>query len=131
MFRKSIFVLIFQSIIFPGLSLAQEMSLEALLERAYENNSLIQAQKAKFDAEDSLIASKATLDDPMVGISSLNRGNETTYGVISQKLRFPVKYYLQGKAQKSRALAEKAKLVSQKFEVRRKVIDAYYGIFAL
>jgi|TARA_B100000749_G_scaffold280077_2_gene274671 cobalt-zinc-cadmium efflux system outer membrane protein len=131
MFRKFIFVLILQSIISPSMSLAEEMSLESLLKRAYENNSLIQAQKAKFNAEDSLIAAKSTLDDPMVGISTLNRGNETTYGVISQRLRFPVKYYLQGKAQKSRALAEKAKLVSQSFEVRRKVIDAYYGIFAL
>ncbi|MCB0351025.1 MAG: TolC family protein [Bdellovibrionales bacterium] len=105
-------------------------SLSDLLERAYKNNSALNAQYAEFESEESLLADRATPEDPMIGISTLDRGNETQYGTISQKFRFPVKYYLQGKAQGSRAEALRARFIAKKYEVRMRIITLYYSIFS-
>ncbi|MEZ4871974.1 MAG: TolC family protein [Bdellovibrionales bacterium] len=102
-----------------------------LLQKAYENNSSIKSQMSIVQAEEALIAAKTTLDDPMVGFSTLDRGSETTYGVISQKIRFPIKYYYQNQAQKNKKLAEDTRLDIEKFKVRKNVIELYYGIFSL
>ena len=106
------------------------VSLEDILEKAYKNSASLNARKAAFEAESLLITSKATLDDPMIGLSTLDRGNETKYGMISQKIRFPVKYYLQAKAQGSRTEVMRAQVMLEKYEVRMKIIFLYYSIFS-
>tara|TARA_B100001248_G_scaffold227481_1_gene185943 strand:- start:10149 stop:11399 length:1251 start_codon:yes stop_codon:yes gene_type:complete len=117
---------------FCSVSQASDLiELNSLLNEAYKVNASIKTHKNRLDAAESLISSKYTLDDPMIGVSNLERGNDTTYGVISQKIRFPVKYYLQGKAQKSRSRAAKADFQNQRNEVRKAVTVLYYSLFSL
>lgn len=112
--------------------LAEEtVSLYSLLNKAYRANVSIKAFENKVEAEQSLVISKFTLDDPMIGVSTLNRGNETKYGTVSQKIRFPVKYYLQGQAQKSKVQAVKSDYINIKNEVRKSVASTYYSIFSI
>ena len=105
-------------------------SLSELIELAYKNNPGISATKHVAEAEESLITSKATLEDPMVGVSNLDRGMRTQYGTITQRVRFPIKYYLQAKAQSSRAGSFKSKFDMQKLETREQVATLYYAIYS-
>ncbi|MCB0415660.1 MAG: TolC family protein, partial [Bdellovibrionales bacterium] len=51
-------------------------------------------------------------------------------GTISQKIRFPVKYFLQAKAQKSRAASSKAQIETEKLNVRQKILSLYFSIYS-
>ena len=105
-------------------------SLEELLTLAYRNNPGVQEYRHSWNAEDSLVTSKATLDDPMVGVSELDRGLKTQYGTISQKIRFPTKYIYQAKAQQSKANSSRSMLNAKKLEVRQQVTTLYYAIYS-
>ena len=105
-------------------------SLEEVLDLAYKNNPGIAASRYSLDAEKSLVISKATLDDPRIGVSTLDRNSRTQYGTIIQKIQFPVKYILQAKAQSSRAESFKSKLDMKKLEIRQQVISLYYAIYS-
>ena len=131
MFKKYIYVLAFVFLIWPNVLQAQTVDLESLLTEAYESNALIKSVEHRLDSEESLVSSSYTLEDPMIGISSLDRGSKTRYGVISQKIRFPVKYYLQGKVQKFKAKSIKSELIGRRFEIRKQVITLYYSLFSL
>lgn len=105
-------------------------SLTQVLSRAYEKNASIASFRHSFEAEKSLVTSKATLDDPMIGVNTLRRGMNTQYGTISQKIRFPVKYFLQANAQSSRADSYKAELEAEKMRVRAQVSSLYYSLYS-
>lgn len=105
-------------------------ALGELLELAYKNNPGVQEFQQYYKAEDSLITSQATLDDPMIGVSELDRGMKTQYGTISQKIRFPTKYYYQANAQKSKADSFRSKLNAKKLQVRQQVTTLYYAIYS-
>ena len=105
-------------------------SLEEVLDLAYKNNPGIAASQYSLDAEKSLVISKATLDDPTIGVSTLDRNSRTQYGTITQKIQFPVKYIFQAKAQSSRAESFKSKLDMKKLEIRQQVISLYYAIYS-
>ena len=105
-------------------------SLEEVLDLAYKNNPGIAASRYSLDAEKSLVVSKATLDDPRIGVSTLDRNSRTQYGTITQKIQFPVKYILQAKAQNSHAESFKSKLDMKKLEIRQQVISLYYAIYS-
>ncbi len=109
---------------------ARAESLGVLLKKAYDSNPEVLAEVEAFNAEDSLTTVESWLGDPMIGVSTLDRGSRTTYGVISQKIRFPVKYFLKNKAQENKALAQRAKVQAKKFEVRKEVVATYYSIFS-
>ena len=116
---------------YPWASFAKEVSsLEEILRIAYLKNSSIKAGRFNYDAEKWLIISKATPDNPMIGVSTLDRNIQTRYATITQKVRFPTKYVLQAKAQKSRANSYKTKLESNKLRVRQEVISLYYSIYS-
>ena len=106
-------------------------SLGELLLMAYGNNPAIKASRSMADVEDSLITSVSMLDDPVIGIATLDRNVRTQYGVISQKIRFPVKYFLQRKAQSGRAKSFKSKLEMTRLSVRQQVISLYYSIYSM
>ena len=82
-------------------------TLQTLLAKVYHNNPMLSMHRHSWDAEKSLITHQYTPEDPMVGFSNLSRGNTTQYGTVSQKLKFPVKYALAGKAQTSRSRYKK------------------------
>ena len=123
--------LIALAMFFAQVSFAGEArSLQEVLELAYQNNPGIIASRHTLNAEESLVTSKATLDDPMIGVSNLNRNVRTQYGTITQKIRFPTKYILQAKAQNSRADSHQSKLDMKRLEVRQKIISLYYTIYS-
>ena len=105
--------------------------LNILIETAYRNNPGLSALKKIAQAEKSLVSSMASLDDPVIGVSNLNRNFNTQYGTISQKIRFPVKYYLQGKAQSSKADSRQAHVDMEKLNIRKQVISLYYSIYSI
>lgn len=105
-------------------------TLGEVLDLAYRNNPGIAASRHSLEAEESLVTSKATLDDPMIGVSTLNRNVRTQYGTITQKIRFPTKYALQAKAQSSRADSQRSRLDMKKLEVRQKVTSLYFAIYS-
>lgn len=109
----------------------KEGNLNEIIELAYRNNSGLASIEKKYEAEDALINAKATPQDPTLGISTLERGSKTRYGVIGQKLKFPTKYYYSSKAQKSRALSVKEKFSAKKLEIRHKVISFYYALYSV
>lgn len=105
-------------------------SLDELIDKAYRNNPGLAASRKIVEAEESLVSSKATLDDPMIGVNTLDRNVRTQYGTITQKVRFPVKYYLQGKAQSSKADSRQAHVEMEKLGVRQQVASLYYAIYS-
>lgn len=113
-----------------GSNPARAQTLGELVDLAIRNNPNIAASRENYEAESSLVAAKATLSDPMIGFSSLNRNVQTQYGTITQKVRFPVKYYLEAKSQGSRANSRKALLTAEKLRVRKEVTSLYFGIYS-
>ncbi len=107
------------------------MGLDEVLNIAYQNNPAIKASKNQYHAEESMVTSKATLDDPMIGIANLDRNMETRYATITQKIRFPSKYFLQAKAQGSRAKSFRSKYELEKMKIRQKVATLYYSIYSV
>ncbi len=105
-------------------------SITEILDLAYRNNPSIAAAAHAVDAEKSLITSMATPNDPVIGVSTLDRNVRTRYATINQKLRFPIKYYLQAKAQSSKAKSTQSKLNMAKLKVREKITSLYYSIYS-
>lgn len=125
------FIIVFAILLTHKAGFASEVrSLDQVLDLAYKNNLKIAASRYSLDTEKSLIVSKATPDDPMIGIFKLDRNSRTQYGTITQRIQFPVKYVLQAKAQSSLADSYQSKLDMKKLEVRRQVISLYYAIYA-
>ncbi len=110
---------------------SERRSLEDILEIAYKNSPAIQSSEHRANAEESLISSSAAMDDPVIGISTLDRNVKTRYGTISQKIRFPNKYFLQKKAQSKRADSFKSNLDMTRLMVRQEVISLYYSIYSV
>ncbi|MBN22449.1 MAG: hypothetical protein CL678_14290 [Bdellovibrionaceae bacterium] len=134
MFRK-LFLSLVLSLCAPLYTLRVEAAenvrdLSELLRIAYENNGQLSAAEAVSDAESALVASSATPEDPMIGVSQLNRGNETQYAVISQKLRFPVKYFAAAKMQSRQADSKEEAARAEKWKLRRTVSHLYYSIYS-
>lgn len=120
--------------VFLGISISPSWvfakTLDELVDLAIRHNPTIAAAKENFKAESSLVAAKATLSDPMIGFSSLNRNMRTQYGTITQKIKFPVKYYIEAKAQNSRASSHKTLKQAEVLRVRKEVTSLYYGIYS-
>lgn len=112
-------------------SFAEAKSLEEVLALAYKANPEIQSSEYELEAEKSLVGAKATLDDPVVGFSTLKRNMRTKYISISQKIEFPAKYILEAKAQKSHAKSFESKLRLKMLEIREQVVSLYYGLYSI
>ena len=79
------------------------MSVEELLQSAYRKNPSLQAAKHRFSSERALVTAKIFPDSPVLSSQKLHRNQTTTYRGFSQRIRFPVKYFLEARAQKSLA----------------------------
>ncbi|MCB0414311.1 MAG: TolC family protein [Bdellovibrionales bacterium] len=113
----------------PGYA-EEAKSLDELLRLAYQNNPGVKEYQQSWSAEDSLVTSQATLDDPMIGVSELDRGLKTQYGTVSQKIRFPTKYIYQANAQRSKADSYRSQLNAKKLEVKQEVTTLYFAIYS-
>jgi len=105
--------------------------LNSLLEEALSQNFEIKAYAENTRAEKKMITTQYNLSDPSIGISRLDRGNETDYLTLQQKIRFPTKYFLAGKSQKKMYESSKSSLDAAKLEIRKNVIEVYYAIYSV
>ena len=78
-----------------------------------------------------MVWSKVFPGNSVLSIQELSRGNTTRYRGISQKFRFPVKYFLAAKAQRSLAKSERNQLQWEKWHLRKKLVTLYYAIYSV
>ncbi len=107
------------------------ISLDILLEEAFSNNINLKAVKESVRAEKKLITSKYNLSSPSIGLSRLKRGNDTKYFQVQQKIKFPTKYFLEGKAQKRMYEASKFQFYGEGLKVRKRLIGVYYDLYSI
>lgn len=105
--------------------------LNSILEEALSQNFEIKASAQSTRAEKKKITTQYNLSDPSIGISKLNRGNETEYLTIQQKIRFPTKYYLAGKSQRKIYESSKSTLEARTLEIRKNVVEVYFALYAV
>lgn len=108
-----------------------EPTLAELVDKTLDQNNVIKSAAEDSRAEKKLVTSQYNLPDPSIGISKLNRGNETEYLTIQQKIRFPVKYWLAGKAQKELFKSSQNKLVQTQFELRADITNLYFNLYSV
>ena len=124
-------VSIFVTFLFSVYSSANdEHSLKAVVDKALGQNQFIKSSSEETRAEKKLVTSKYNLSDPSIGITNLNRGNETEYITVQQKIRFPTKYLLEGMAQKRRFQASQSQYLYSKLKLREDVINLYFDLYA-
>lgn len=117
---------------FVEVGLAQSsVGLERMIDEALSQNFEIKAFSENARAEKKKITTQYNLSDPSVGISRLDRGLETEYLTVQQKIKFPTKYYLAGKSQKKIYQSSKNTLSRAKLETRKSIIEAYYSLYAV
>ena len=114
----------------PGLGV-EPLTLESALQTAYGNFPRLAAQKERANAAESEVTAKLTPSSPNIGVSQLNRGNSTTYLTVEQKIDFPTKYFLKGRAQSYRADAEMSEFEMLRLFVRANVISTYYELHSV
>ena len=110
---------------------SEPLTLDAALKTAYSNFPRLSAQKDRVNAAESEVTARVSPSSPSLGISQLNRGNSTTYATIEQKIDFPTKYILKGKAQSYRANAEMSDFEAMRLFVRANVISTFYELQAV
>lgn len=112
------------------------LTLRAAIIQAIEKNPELGVHSARSNAEHSAIRAQYWLDNPKLGIMNENNMNfmqqqmgPMTSWVISQEIKFPMKYILLGSAQKSRAAGSTELLEAKKLEIRQKLITNYYNLY--
>jgi len=101
--------------------------LSDVLEEARNNNQEILAAKKRWEAEKAKIWAVKTWEDPELGVEFWGT-NETWYDV-SQKVPFPGKKLLKGKAQQHEAGEVEELYKAKEKEILQKVKSAYYSYF--
>ncbi len=109
------------------------LTLEGALSQALSANPGIAASRARVDAERSAVRLQYAPANPRIGW--MRERPETGAEVmdswrVSQELMFPTKYFVMGSMQRARADSEEQVAQAKRLEVRRKVLAAYYGLFA-
>ena len=110
---------------------AYSQTLEEFIKQAYQNNLGLSALKKIAESEKFLISSKSSPDDPTIAISIRKQNEHSQYAEITQKIHFPVKYYLRGKIQQSRANSYQSEVEIKKLKIREQIISIYYAIYSL
>ena len=105
--------------------------LSALLDLSYRNNSELKAVGELVKREQALSLAELAPEDPMLGYTTLERRGVTRYGMLSQKIHFPLKYYWKYKIHKHRTGNRRAGLRMKKFALRGEVVSLYYSIYSL
>lgn len=114
---------------------AEEVSLDALIEEAAANNPGIQQAYQKWQAAEYKVKSVKSLPDPMASYGYFGENVETRVGPqqqkygVSQKIPFPGKLSLQGKAQAKHAQMLKEQYEAAKSEIIKNVKFVYYDLF--
>jgi outer membrane protein TolC len=113
------------------------LSLEDAIEGAMRSNPEIAEAQSRARAEKAAIRSHSFLEDPHLGFMrekgltemEQSQGPMSSWS-ISQGLRFPAKYFVEGSAQGDRAQAAEIRAQHQIHEVWSKTVSAYYELYA-
>ena len=137
--HKIFIPIVFFTILFlPNYSFAQisnSISLKVLLQEALDNNPKIKEAYNKWKAAEYKIKSVKSLEDPMASYSYFGEEGQTKVGPqeqkygVSQKIPFPGKLRLKGKAQAKHAQMLKEQYEATKNEITKDVKFVYYDLF--
>ena len=111
------------------------ISLDSLIDEALENNPEIQAAYSNWEAVEYRIKQVSSLPDPTARYTYFGENVETKVGPqehkygVSQKVPFPGKLSLKGKAQSKQADMLGQKYEATKREVIKNIKFVYYDIF--
>jgi len=115
---------------------AQLLGPEVILQTVYANNSELMSLKAVADAEDASIASRASPDNPRLGVMqeknmspSLTDMGTMKFITVSQDINFPAKYFVRGSMQNARANAAKEDYLNRKWEIRQNSLTSFFGYY--
>ena len=114
---------------------AEEVFLDTLIEEAVANNPGIQQAYQKWQAAEYKVKSVKSLPDPMANYGYFGENVETRVGPqqqkygASQKIPFPGKLSLQGKAQAKHAQMLREQYEAAKNETIKSVKFVYYDLF--
>lgn len=134
---KALLSILFILIFFPSLYSQDDSGkiLNSLITEALNNNPQIQAAYNKWKAAEYKVTQVKTLPDPMASYTYFGESVETRvgpqkdkYGVM-QKIPFPGKLGLKGKAQLKDAQILKEKYEAEKREIIKQVKFIFYDIF--
>jgi outer membrane protein TolC len=110
---------------------------QAALQLAQEKNPEISAAHARAEAESAMVWSSSWLDSPRIGFMREQNLNNMqlemgpmAFWSVSQEVKFPLKYFVSGSAQKSRADASKHEADDKSLEIRQRVLTAYYNVYS-
>jgi len=136
---KLIIIIVFSAILFlPNYSLAQtssSISLKVILQEALKNNPKIKEAYSKWKAAEYKIKSVKSLEDPMASYGYFGEEGQTKVGPqeqkygVSQKIPFPGKLNLKGKAQAKHAQMLKEQYEATQNEILKNVKFVYYDLF--
>lgn len=110
---------------------SSRISLQQAIQILNKQNPQIKAAESVAQKESALIKSQYALPDPMVSYQELERGNNTKYWGVSQKIEFPTSYIYKGAAQKHRSKAARIVASLTALELRGEVISTYYEAYSL
>ncbi len=129
---KKLVMISLVTFLFAGKALASyEPTLNEIVDKALKQNHVIKSASEDSRAEKKLVTSKYNLPDPAIGISNLDRGNETEYFTVQQKFRFPVKYWLEGKAQKRIYESSQSQLLNTRLQLREQITTMYFNLYSI
>jgi len=137
--NKLIITIAFSAILFlPDYSFTQttnSISLKVFLQEALENNPKIKEAYNKWKAAEYKIKSVKSLEDPMASYGYFPEEGQTKVGPqeqkygVSQKIPFPGKLNLKGKAQAKYAQMLKEQYEATKNEILKDVKFGFYDLF--
>jgi len=128
---------VFASLIFFSiwsiLVVAEErtLSLVEAIQILKKENPQIRGMKQNAKKEAALVKSQYAPPDPMISYQELDRGNNTKYWGVSQKVEFPSSYLARGSAQKHRARGADIKYSAMALKQRGELIYTYYEVYSL
>lgn len=120
---------------FVGYACSEEVTIDSLVEEALANNPRIQAAHKEWKAEEYRVGYVKGLPDPQASYGYFGDNVETRVGPqehkygVSQRIPFPGKLGLKGKAQAKRATILEEQYEAIKREVIKEVKFSYYDIY--
>ena len=136
--KSKLTIACFVLMLFPVVAMAQnteKVSLDTFVSEAIENNPNIQSAYHAWKSAEHKTKSVKSLDDPMATYGYFGEEVQTRVGPqeqkygVSQKIPFPGKRRLKGKAQAKHAAMLKEKYEATKNEIIKKVKFTFFDLF--
>ncbi len=122
----------------PGVSAAEHLQLDALIEEALANNPEITAYRMEYAAKRARVKVEGVLDDPMLKIETMEIPGDSPFNItdsavtklsMSQLFPFPGKLSLKEDIAVKESLVAEEMLRDKELDITKRVKDAYYDYF--